>query len=476
MKTMKTKYSFITLFLVALLFFTACEKDLLELEPSDATSETDAFSSLDKARAVLISIYDEYSDYRVATYGTIFPEVMGDDVFVKASGNYNRYVDPYQYSLLPNYNYPTRYWRHNYHIIQYANQIINNIDDVDGAEDEKNDMKGQALAMRAAAYFNLVRFFAQPYTVDPNGPGVPLRTTPATAADDPPGRSTVQQVYDQIIDDLEAALGLIGDFSDVNFMSLDGVYANLARVNLYMENWAEASANAQLAYANHPLMTGNDLLEGFADETDEWIWAISNTSDDNWGYLMVPSFFDNRTLGYSSMRADVDFMALFDVVNDIRTSWFERSGGDWVLDQGGGLFVKYLHRGDWDMQLPMIRAAEMYLLEAEAEANLGNWTAAQDALYEVKVRAIPSAVKSVNTGQALLDEIYLERRLELVGEGHRVHDICRRNEVLQRGSSAWPDVIKSIPANDWKFIFPIPQDEIDANPNISETDQNAGYN
>jgi len=476
MKNMKTKYSFISLIFVALIAFSSCQEDFLALEPSDATSETDAFTSIDKAMAVLISMYDEYSDYRVATYGHIFPDVMGDDVFVKASGNYNRYVDPYQYTLLPNYNYPTRYWRHNYHIIQYANQIINNIDGVDGAEAEKDDMKGQAYALRGAAYFNLIRYFAQPYTVDPAGPGVPIRTTPATAADDPPGRSTVQAVYDQIIDDFEAAVDLINAFDDINFMSLEAVYAYLARVNLYMENWTDASSYAQLAYADHALMSGTEMIAGFADENDEWIWAVSNISDDNFGYLMVPSFYDNRTLGYSSMRADLDFLALYDPATDLRAGWFERAGGDWVTDQGGGKFTKFLHRGDWDMDLCKIRSAEMYLIEAEAEANLTNWTEAQDALYVVQVRAIPTAVKSTNSGQPLLDEIYLERRKELIGEGHRVHDICRRNEDLQRGVSAWPDVIKTISANNWKFVFPIPQDEIDANPNVAETDQNPGYN
>jgi hypothetical protein len=275
--------------------------------------------------------------------------------------------------------------------------------------------------------------------------------------------------------DLDSAVAYAPDFTESATFSVDAAHALAARVHLYLKNYEEAITHARLAYTGHALMGIDEMLAGLAEPTDEWIWSIEYTPDDNSGYPTLGSFYDNRILGYSSMRADVDFLALIDTTIDLRKDWWERENDDWVLDQDGGQFVKFPHTSNQDMDACMFRSTEMYLIEAEALARSGQETMAQDALYIIQQRAKPTSSISTNTGQDLIDEILLERRIELIGEGHRLFDLNRLNQPLQRGSSAWPEVIKELPANDPLMIFPIPQDEIDANDNITDADQNEGY-
>lgn len=472
----RNKLIILSALIATLVGFNACQEDFLELEPSFATSTDDAFTTIDKANAVLVGAYDIMSDYRgYGLYLQLVPEVMGEDLYIKASGNYNWFVHDYRYNTLPNYARVEEIWFYVYQAIQAANQIITQVPNITGDETRKAELIGQAKGLRAMCYLSLVRLYSTAYSVNPDAPGVPLRVTPATADSEDPPRGTVREVYTQIIADATEAANEAPVTGGPSFFTQAAGHAIAARAYLDMEDWTNARDHAKAAYANNDLMSATEMLAGFADPNSEWILSMQYSSDDYLGYLFVHSFYDNRILGYSSVRADVDFLALYDIENDIRADWFENDGTSYVLNQDGGKMEKYLHRSDWDMDEVLIRSSEMYLIEAEAEAQLGNDPEAQNALFAIQVRANPDAVKSTATGQTLLEEIYLERRKELVGEGHRLFDIKRLQQPLQRGASAWPEVIKSLPANDPLFNYPIPQDEIDANDNISEADQNDAY-
>lgn len=131
-------------------------------------------------------------------------------------------------------------------------------------------------------------------------------------------------------------------------------------------------------------------------------------------------------------------------------------------------------------QPTMARTSELFLMKAECEARKAtpNFTAAQDALFVIQARAVPGAVKSTNTGAALIDEIMMERRKELVGEGFRFLDILRLGLPLARPNipgPGWSSVL-NLPAYDNKMIYPIPESELDANPMMTKAvDQNPGY-
>lgn len=448
----------------------SCSKDYLELDPSYAISAESAFSDSVKIQAFITGLYDNHSYYYYTQSNLMEQDIRGNDIFLKASGNYGRFDDEYMYSVTTDHWQVWEIWAGAYSVIANCNQVTENMPGTSFSSSFKSAVIAEARAIRATAYLTLAHLYCQPYGNDPTAPGIPITNKPVNPdpPEDWPDRGTVEDVYTQILDDLlYAEANLPATKTDITRMTPNVVKGLLARTYLDMENWTEARDNAIEARTGYPLASSAELLAGFADATSEWIWSLDMRSDDNNGYLMLPSFYDNRVLGYSSFRATNDFVAEFELTDD-RVNMFD------IPRDGGMGIIKYLHRGAWDMDQVLMRSAEMYLIEAEANANIpGQEAAAITALNAVQNRV--NATPSVGlTGQALLDAIALERRKELFGEGFHVWDMLRRGEGFTRTDAAhWAPV--TLTAYDPMYLFPIPQDEIDANPNISESDQNEGY-
>ncbi len=467
------------IFVILILFiipFGACNDKFLDVQPTVANNADDAFNNPSEVIALMNGVYTLARDLDFTLGIILFSEVKGEDIFL-IPDNLGWFSSAYQYTENPYSGDQNNFWFNGYKIIANCNQLIEKIPQSTAFSDEfKNHYLAEAKAVRAYVYFQLVRLFGQPYSVDPNGKGVPLTLKPLSKDDDFPGRSSVRDVYAVILDDLE--------FAESNFdtnignsiyrMTLPAIQGLLARVHLNMEHWAEASSYAALARSSFNLSSMSELLDGFADPTSEWMWAFDMRSDDNEGYTMVPSFFDTREDGYNTLRADADFLYLFYESNDNRIYQFSADGVNLSYSEYGYEVFKFLHRKTWDMDQVLMRASEMYLIGAEAEAELKNYKDARILLNIIKGRAGLLPVDESVTGRLLIDEIMLERKKELFGEGFRFFDMTRKKQPLIRTESShwWPI---SLPANDPRMVLPIPQDEIDANPNISEADQNEAY-
>jgi len=214
------------------------------------------------------------------------------------------------------------------------------------------------------------------------------------------------------------------------------------------------------------------MYSGFHTRNSETIFTVAYTPEDNNTYMSIPSFYWPLN-GYSSMRANDTFVNSFGD-NDYRKSFFLMYP---EIDIERHLILKFAHNGQvGNAERISIRASEMYLIEAECEAELGNTTAAQDALHMIQERSIPGVSKSTATGQALIDEILMERRKELFGEGFRWNDIKRRSLPFKREGDHWVKFdFDSNDADYYRLTYPIPQSEIDANSKLSQEDQNIGY-
>lgn len=472
---MKKQYFLIIFTAIISLSTISCNEDFLDVKPSIADNSSEGFDDPIKIEAFLTGIYDrlQWSDFTLSIL--LHADVKGEDIYVVSSGNYGWFVTSYQYSEDPYSGNQYDYWLAGYKIIANCNQLISKLPSSTIDQSLKNHYLAEARALRAYTYFQLVRLFAQPYSVNPDAPGVPITLAPIAAEENFPGRSTVGQVYAEIVKDLQ--------FAETNFdeshgntvyrLTLPSIRGLQARVYLNMENWQLARDYAVDARTDFPLMSAEELNGGFADVNSEWMWAINMREDDNEGYLMIPSFYDLRTTGYNSFRADVDFYALFED-NDARKLQFTYDGVNDYFSKDGYAIFKFEHRDSWNMDQVLMRASEMYLIEAEAEAELNHEPEARTALNEIKNRAGITPASDLLTGQALKDTIQLERRKELFGEGFRLFDLTRRKQPLVRSStSQW--VPLDLPANDPHMVLPIPQEEIDANPNISEADQNEAY-
>ncbi|WP_231426671.1 RagB/SusD family nutrient uptake outer membrane protein [Pedobacter sp. Leaf250] len=482
LKTYKTAiYTGVMLLLVAA---TSCKKEFLEVTPTQQINAKDAFSSQAKIQAAMTGIYDLTTFSGYTNNMILSADVKGNDVMVvSGSGNYGRFINQYQFIETVNNADVYAWWQYSYKVVSNANQFVENIPASPISDALKTEYLAEARALRANTYFWLVRWFAQPYSVNPEALGVPILRMPLGPSETSPARDKVKDVYAFIIEDLkyaEANLPTAGRTS-IYRMSVPAIQGILARVYLNMGNWAEASRYAKLARAAKPLSTAAALLTGFSNPSSEWIYAINVRTDDNQGFLAVSSFYDPYDVGYSSFRVTDDFFSSFAANDERKKQFLVKSSPTAAASTAvyrkrgeGYLINKFDFTTTNANNQVLMRSAEMYLIEAEAEARLTNEIAAKQALLAIQQRAGVATAVSANTGNALIEEILTERNKELYGEGHKFFDLLRTNKGVNRTGSTVHWKIVNFPSGDNRLVSPIPQLELDANP-VLKPQQNPGY-
>lgn len=468
------KYIRNTVLVALLLTMVSCEDDFLNPEPSTSISVDDVFQSYQTAQAAMVGAYDELSAYTFeGLYLPILSDIVGEDVMINSNNNWNWFTDVYQMEMLPGYNYTENPWWAGYAVLYDANKIIENANAIPDATDEqKKQMEGEARVLRAFVLLKLVQIYAPAYIADKDAPSILLVTKPLEHTDEDVPRAPLSKVYEQIESDLLAATELLDYNEEKGFFDKRAAQAVLARTYLNMQEWEKARDMAIAAHENIELMSISNLFDGFYYRNSETIFTVAYTLDDNNTYLSIPSFY-YPVYGYSSMRANDLFVKKFST-KDSRSSYFIMEP---EIDTERYLILKFLHNESvGNAERISIRASEMYLIEAECEAELGNYKEAQNALYAIQSRANPNAQKSLAVGQELIDEILLERRKELFGEGFRWNDIKRRQSQFLREGDHWVEFdFGPQDADYYRLTYPIPQSEIDANDMVSESDQNDGY-
>ncbi|NBA88354.1 RagB/SusD family nutrient uptake outer membrane protein [Emticicia sp. CRIBPO] len=473
--------------LTLLMGITACDKEYLETAPTDQIATVDAFKTTANAKAALNGIHRIMYSQIFSTQAQggqsgnmLYSDILGEDlVFPNVSNTWLRseyqwisHINPQ--SSISFYNY-TFY----YVIIGNANMIIANIDNATGPQSEKDAVKAEALTYRAWAYFQAVQFYGKRFVKGEanDGLGIPLVLTPTTTATP---RSKVSEVYAQINTDLDKAISLMNGYTRQNKSHFDMSVAKgiKARVALTQQEYAVAAQMAKEARASYTLMTNEDYLSGFNNYSNkEWMWASRIVSDQtNYFY----SFFAYMSINYNSTAIrstpKVMYSVLYDKISatDVRKKLWDPTGTnttDFPLPASTFQRYKYLSKkfkvadpalsiGD----VPYMRAAEMYLIEAEALARQAKDAEAADVLFVLANNRDPKYTKSTNTGSALIDEIMIQRRVELWGEGFRFYDLKRTNSPLNRNggnhSATFTNGVMDVPAGDKRWQFLIPQAEI----------------
>lgn len=471
---------------LGLLTMSSCGKDYLETTPTDEVATGDAFATVANSWSALNGIHRILYSQVFGTQSQggqsgnmLYMDIVGEDVVFPTLGS-TWLRDDYRWlshrnpsSSSAEYNYLFYYV-----IIGNANMIIANVDGAEGAEIEKRYIKGQALAYRAWSYFQMVQLFGERYVSGTanDGLAVPLVLEPSTAS---VPRNTVAEVYAQIDADLKEAEVLLDGYSrgtDKSQINENVVKGYLARVALVKQDYQAAADYASDAREGFALMTNDEYLGGFNNyAVNEWMWS-SRIQADQTNYFY--SFFAYMSLNYSSgvirSTPKVINSKLYDQIKttDVRKKLWDPTGADvenFPLPLPTFTRHKYqskkfrvanesLSIGD----VPYMRGGEMYLIEAEALASLGNSRAA-DVLYEFAVNRDPGYTRSTNTGQALVDEILLQRRMELWGEGFRFYDLKRRNLPLDRtganhNTTYAVKMQQAVGTKEWQFL--IPQSEI----------------
>lgn len=489
---MKKVRSYFIILMSALLLFS-CSEEYLDTTPTDAVSKDVIFSTTQGATVALNGIYRWFYWYHGTghdDYGykalDVKNDLMGNDMKLYSSG-YGWFVRDYNYVERGNPADETTTWiawKLNYEVIYNANVVLEKVDDLEGTPEEKNYIAGQAYALRAYAYFSLAQWYANTYVGNEGDPCVPLKLN---STDEHVGIATVGEIYNQAADDIAGAVSMMSGPSTTrpskSQIDLNVAYGIQARIALVMNNWALAISAAQDAMEGYPLMSVADFQAGFKDvENSEWIWGMDVNAEQATIYASFFSHMDPVKLSYASLGLQKQLpQPLYDQIpdTDVRKSvivspdnaidsvWFDLSG-QLVPEY---VSIRYLAGDTWEADYVFMRSAEMYLIEAEAAAESGNDAAAQLALNALLEARDPGTSTS-NTGDALKDEIFFQRRIELWGEGVGLFDLKRKKLPLDRqGHDPALCIVTDLPAEDFTMSFRIPQWEIDANDAVSEADQ-----
>lgn len=481
----------ITIALSVLLTFAACD-DFLETNPTDEVSQDNVFATTELAQTVLDGTYRflKSNDYvNQKSFDLRLDVVDGRDIMMNQGGFYNGDYDLGIDKTTGNLSEVSNLWNFYYQVINHANNLVKYIDEAEGTDAEKQRIKGEALALRAYSYLNLINHFQHAWVKGSNLPGVPIYLEPTSDETVGNPRGTVENVYTQIITDLSDAVNML-EAGEVRmhkgYINKNVANGLLARAYLFMGEYNKAAQHANAARSEYPLMTQEEYVSGFNDVSSaEWIWGLPIGQEEILVNTSIFSDYDlERPNSNWSIRINNQFYALFSET-DCRAKLAVGGNAPLIIykdqppvnqailegDIKDSLVTrKFRDKADLTGHWVLMRSAEMILIEAEAEAEQGNNGKAQDLLFEVQNRADKMVVKSTATGQALIDEILIERRKELYGEGlASVFDLKRRNLPLVRNGNQIPGGFE---AGSNRLVWQIPTKEIDANQNISESEQN----
>lgn len=451
----------------------SCSEEFLELNPQQSVANDLALTNLDDFKSSITAVYDylSSSDY-YGRYFILVPDVMSDDV--KQNSQANRAKEFAEYDANVSDPIAREMWERMYEAINATNTLINSDVTVpDGVVDQRDHIIGEAYALRGLIHFDLVRMFAQHYTFTAGGShlGVPIVTEFDINGE--PSRNTVNEVYDQVIADMLMGISMLdptsrsGNSSTISSMAVKGL---LSRVYLYKEDWANAESLATevINSGDYTLVDSANYVSSWAsDNSAESIFEISMTAVDNRGSDALGRMY--MVEGYGDYLPSNDVVSLIPA-GDVRLGVYKT---DTVLtgDFAPLRMNKYPTVAS-DDNTKVMRLSEVYLIRAEARAEMGtNDAGAQADVDAIRQRGLPTAAAVVATGQALKDEIALERRIELCFEGQRLWDLMRKKQDMVRTQCTSPLVCSVSYPND-RFILPIPENELDANPNI---EPNPGY-
>lgn len=483
--------------IMAVSAITSCNS-FLDTDPYASIDDTKAIKDYSSAFYALTGTYNSMQN--TSYYGrdfVVFGDAATENVIISPN-NSNRFIAEAQWSISPTSGDMQTFWAKAYETIYDANKILQAVDNIEATDVQKAAIKAQALSVRALSHFDLVRFFAQSYKGNESLLGVPYMKT--TNNYDKPSRNTIQEVYGFIIADLQEAItnfntvstsdGSGGDMSGLIGTGLNTTtiapYAIsswaakgiLARVYMSQQNYTAANPllNDIITNSGYSILPNDKYVDAWSraynnTKNMEFIFAIRNVSDDYGatnclGYIYIQG-------GYGDLRAPANLRDLYKSTDIRKTLLFKVGTGT----QTSWYFVNKYPGRDGTAALsdiPVLRLSDIYLMYAEAQANIGTLPEAIKYLDKIRMRADASAVATPATTSKddLLNLIFLERRKELAYEGHYLFDLKRLQKTINSGYRSDNTLYTTINYPNDMLAMPIPQAEMDANTNMV---QNPGY-
>ena len=505
------RFIYILLALAGLGSSVSCNPDMLDTNPTDRISGTTLLNTTEGGFQALNGSIRMLWQWGWTTSGNqhqcvgpqgynLMADLMGEDMIMAAMGNGWFWYD-YLYSVKDMWTSSAwrsyDLWNYYYTLISNVNYIINAQETMEGSESDRNYIIGNAYAIRAYCYAYLGMIFARSYIGHEDRLCVPIYTEPTVSGTPGKARATNREVFGMAMSDINNAISLIGSTAKLHVSHFDQYSANglKARIALYMGDYQTAHDAAAAA------------LAGGASYTFDPSYHFNNASDASvlWGAEIIatqgttnPQFLahmDKDFGGYGDAARKCVSEWLYSRIdeNDARRAWWTSE----VMPDGSTVALQqykfqFGNKQGSEVTDPttgadhiFMRAPEMQLIVAETACRLGNETEAREALNALMSSREPGydcsslsgtqlgALTTDETG-SLLEEIILQRRIELWGEYGRIYDIKRLRQGFERTSDMGHPVdaiaaLNSLHTEDpesFDWVMTIPQTEIDANPLI----------
>lgn len=462
----------------SLFLFQSCnEEDFLDREPSETISTPNVEQKVNGMFASMIVVgsggttaHEDFGQKGV----DIFTDLLQSDLALSKNA-YNRYAAFASYGSTSDYTSNNNYipWRYYYKIIYSANDIMNDLggDTPIFKEEIEKEYYGQALAMRGYAYFYLLQLFTKEY--DPSAKGVPMVTS--VKQENAPMK-TQKEIYDLIISDLTKAEEYLEGSTRSNKIKVDqdvtrGLLAyTYAAMN---ENKKAAEYSKKVMNSGYPLTTKDELTGGFNNVgTKSWIWGADITTEMSIDLISWWGQMDWYTYSYQAFG---DYKCIDDNLrnsisaDDYRKNQFkELVKGYWMAsdkfyDEGRVRLGARIIQADYIF----MRVDEFYMLYAESMAKSGNEAEAKSTLKALLANRITDlSFIDALSGQALLDEIYHQTRIEFFAEGKSYLAMKRNKKDVVRGANHTALANQTIKFTDDRLTFKIPQAEVINNPDL----------
>ncbi|WP_142784072.1 RagB/SusD family nutrient uptake outer membrane protein [Changchengzhania lutea] len=448
--------------LLLLVLLTSCE-DFVDIDPpNNQLTSAIVFEDAATVNAALTHVYGQLRDQGLTNGGVSgLGYLLGHytDELTLYSTSQSGIQLFFDNNVLATDNTVLSQWNSSYNLIYATNNIIEGVKSSTGlAEEDKDQFLGEAYFIRTLIHFYLVNLFGDIPYIDTTD----YRTNSTTS------RLEADQVYQKMIDDLVLSKSLLSaNYGDANRVRPNKWVATalLARVYLYNENWDGALSEATEILSSGVYALNTDINQVFLKNSTETLLQFdagisgANTID------ALTYIFTSGPPPNSSL-ADY-FIDSFEV-GDARFS-------DWMGTVSNGTdtwYYPFKYKLNTNTRTTqecsiLFRLAELYLISAEANAQLGNVSNALDQLNVIRERSSLAPVLVTDTA-ALLETIYQERKMEFFTEmGHRFFDLKRTSAATSELSPVKPN---------WQatdVLLPIPESELLLNPNLKP--QNDGY-
>ncbi len=525
---MKLKY-YILVIIISIFVFSSCG-DNLETNPTDQISGNVIFKDVEGAMVAMNGVYrlmyssgwaGDNSTHAFGYMSTMLTSgFMGDDMVVSSSVkgwfsmDYNLQERNFYSSILYR---PYSEWNFYYTLIANLNYILAHEDNLLGLPGPKANLFGQAYTLRALCYFHLIQLYQQTYKGHEQAPGIPIYTTPTTSSTPGNPRGTVEGVYTQINKDINRGIELLKEaekegVTQIHKSHIDYYVAHgiKSRIALVQNNWQEVvdATNVALQKPESKYANASELVGGFNNlGMSSVLWgAVIQKSDQIGAYSSFFCHMDASAGMHGSYDRKCISAWLYKQmgIQDIRrVNWWKGYIAP-ALEASQGPQKSYcttkFRFSDYSSYLGdniYMRAEELLLNKAEALCRLKQYDEARRLMASfgtirernyVRNRLdkvvdddalTPDAYGTGSTPETktLLDEIILQRRIELWGETGRLFDILRLKTGYYRNYEGTNHVVKlsdDTRQPDYKsFILTIPQTEFDGNINMDPiADQN----